>query len=145
MAIRIAANREPRFKKSKLETCNASSHQLLQTNSCARSSRKHAMVCDHCELLRHMNIMHELFRQEKGAQRLTFRVLRPPGGVGGLTREGVVAKNFVPSLESLSSLGFERRNLGCPGIFAGMSRTLGGVQKVCATKSSCAFFVSKLL
>ena len=51
---------------------------------------------------------------------------------GGLPREGVVAKNFVLSLESLSSLGFEERNLGCPGNFAGMSRTPGGVQKVCA-------------
>ena len=38
----------------------------------------------------------------------------------------------MPSLESLSSLGFDERNLGCPGNFAGMSRTPGGVQKVCA-------------
>ena len=45
----------------------------------------------------------------------------------GLPREGVVAEKFVLSLESLSSLGFEERNLGCPGNFAGMSRTLGGV------------------
>ena len=50
------------------------------------------------------------------------------------------SKKFVPSLESLSFLGFEERNLGCPGNFAGMSRTPGGVQKVCAIKSSCAFF-----
>ena len=60
---------------------------------------------------------------------------------GGLPLEGVVAENFVPALESLSSLGFEERNLGCPGNFAGMSRTPGGVQKVRATKTSCAFFV----
>ena len=60
---------------------------------------------------------------------------------GGLPREGVVAKKFVPSLESLSSLGFEERNLGCPGNFAGMSGTPGGVQKVFAKKSLCAFFV----
>ena len=60
---------------------------------------------------------------------------------GGLPREGVVAKNFVPALETLSSLGFEERNPGCPGNFAGMSRTPGGVQKVCAKKTSCAFFV----
>ena len=53
---------------------------------------------------------------------------------GGLPLEGVVAENFVPALESLSSLGFEERNLGCPGNFAGMSRTPGGVQKVCAKK-----------
>ena len=51
----------------------------------------------------------------------------------------MVAKKFVPSLESLSSLGFEGRNLGCPGIFAGMSRTPGDVQKVCA-KEVCVHF-----
>ena len=54
------------------------------------------------------------------------------GGV--LPREGVVAEKFVPSLESLSSLGFEGRNLGCPGNVAGMSRTPWGVQKVGAKK-----------
>ena len=58
---------------------------------------------------------------------------------GGLPRRGVVAENFVPALESLSSLGFEERNLGCPGIFAGMSRTPGGVQKVCAKKLRARF------
>ena len=63
---------------------------------------------------------------------------------GGLPREGVVAENFVPALETLSSLGFEERNPGCPGIFAGMSRTPGGVQKVCEKKTSCAFFVPYL-
>ena len=39
---------------------------------------------------------------------------------GGLLREGVVAEKFVPSLKSLSSVGFQERNLGCPGNFAGM-------------------------
>ena len=75
-----------------------------------------------------------LIRKEKRAQRLTFWIRRPRGGVGGLPREGVVAEKFVPSLESLSSLGLEERNLGCPGNFAGMSRTPGGAQKVCAKK-----------
>ena len=59
---------------------------------------------------------------------------------GGLPRERVVAEKFVLSLESLSSLGFEERNLGCPGNFAGMSRTPGGVQEVCA-KKICAHFL----
>ena len=53
---------------------------------------------------------------------------------GGLPHKGVVAEKFVPSLESLSCLGFEERNLGRPGNFAGMSRTPGGVQKVRAKK-----------
>ena len=58
---------------------------------------------------------------------------------GGLPREGVVAENFVPALESLSSLGFDERNPGCAGNFAGMSRTPGGVQKVCAKKLRALF------
>ena len=43
---------------------------------------------------------------------------------GGLPREGVVAEEFVLSLESLSSLGFEEKNLGCPGNFARCSKSL---------------------
>ena len=53
---------------------------------------------------------------------------------GGPPHEEVVAEKFVPSLESLSSLGFVEKNLGCPEHFAGMSQTPGGVQKVCAKK-----------
>ena len=45
----------------------------------------------------------------------------------------------MPALETLSSLGFEERNPGCPGNFAGMSRTPGGVQKVCAKKLRAHF------
>ena len=58
---------------------------------------------------------------------------------GGLPHEGVVAKTSVPSLESLPSLGFEERNLGCPGNFAGISWTSGHVQKVCARKVRAHF------
>ena len=54
------------------------------------------------------------------------------GWCGGLTFKGVVVEKFVPSLKSLFFFGFEGGNLGCPGNFAGMSRTLGGVQKACA-------------
>ena len=57
---------------------------------------------------------------------------------GGLPREGVVAEEFVPSLESLSSLDLEEES-GCPGNFAGMSWTHGGVQKVCAKKVRAHF------
>ena len=53
---------------------------------------------------------------------------------GGLPRKGVVAEKFVLSLERLSSLSLEERNLGCPRNFAGMSRTPGGVQKVAQKK-----------
>ena len=71
-------------------------------------------------------------------QRLTLLVRRPPGG-WGLPREGVVAEKFVPSLESLSSLGFEERNLGYPGNFAGMSRTPGGFKNFVPKKVRAPF------
>ena len=35
---------------------------------------------------------------------------------------------------------FEERNLGCPRNFAGMSRTPGSVQKVCAPKKFVRLF-----
>ena len=47
------------------------------------------------------------------------------------------------SLESLSSFGFEERNLGCPRNFAGLSRTPGGVQKVCVKKVRAHFSFPK--
>ena len=58
---------------------------------------------------------------------------------GGLACEKVVAKEFVPSLESLSSLGSEERNLGRPANFTGMSRIPGIVRKVCAKKVRAHF------
>ena len=48
---------------------------------------------------------------------------------GGLPREGVGVEKFVPSLKSLSSLGFEGRNLRRPRIFAGISQTPGAPKK----------------
>ena len=50
----------------------------------------------------------------------------------------------LSSLKSLSSLGFEGSNLGCPGNFAGMSRTHGGVRKVCAKKVRAHFSFPKI-
>ena len=68
----------------------------------------------------------------KRAQRLTSLGPETAWWGGCLPRERVVAEKLVPSLESLFSLGFEGRKLGCPRNFAGMSRTPGAVQKVCA-------------
>ena len=82
---------------------------------------------------------HASVRQEKRAQGLTFFGPETAGWGGGLPPEGVGVEKFAPSVESLSSLGFEERNLGCPGHFAGMSRTPGGVQKVCANKDRARF------
>ena len=56
-------------------------------------------------------------------------------GWGSSTRRGSDRK--VRAI--LSSLGFEERNLGCSRNFAGMSRTPGGVRKVCAKKFMCIF------
>ena len=81
-----------------------------------------------------------IIRQEKRAQRLTFFGPETAGWGWGLPHEGVGVEKFVPSLESLSSLGFEERNPRCPGNFAGMSRTPGGLQKFVQKKTSCAFF-----
>ena len=60
-------------------------------------------------------------------------------GWGSSTRRAG-GRKVRASLESLFSLGFEGENLGCPGSFAGISRTPGGVQKVCAkqTKVFCS-------
>ena len=46
----------------------------------------------------------------------------------------------MPSLESLSSLGFEGGKLGCPGILPGCPRPLGVLEKF-VQKSSFTFFV----
>ena len=64
-----------------------------------------------------------LFQARKKSTKINFLGPETARWGRGLPREGVVAEKFVPSLESLSSLGFEGRNLGCPGTFAGMSRT----------------------
>ena len=59
--------------------------------------------------------------------------------MGVFHAKGWWLKSSLPSLESLSSLGFEERNLGCSGNFARMSRTPGGVQIVCAKKVRAYF------
>ena len=56
----------------------------------------------------------------------------------GLPCEGVVAEKFVLSLESLSSLGFEERNVGCPGILVGCPGPLGVFKKV--VHPGCRYF-----
>ena len=79
------------------------------------------------------------FQARKKSTKINFLGPETARWGGGLPREGVVVENFVPSLESLSSLGFEERNLGCPGNFAGMSRTPGGIQKVSLLTFSLLF------
>ena len=76
---------------------------------------------------------------KKKSTKINFLGPETAGWSGGLPREGVGVEKFVPSLESLSSLAFEGRNLGCPGNSAGISRIPGVVQTVCA-KEVCAHF-----
>ena len=81
-------------------------------------------------------------RQQKRAQRLTFWVRRPPGGVGVFH-----AKGWWPKVRALPRkfvfLGFRREEPGMSQEFARMFWTLGvlnGVQKVCAIKKVRAHF-----
>ena len=46
-----------------------------------------------------------------------------------LPREGVAAEKLVPSLEGLSAVGVEERNLGCPGNLPGCLGPLGLFKK----------------
>ena len=76
-----------------------------------------------------------LLHARKKSTKIRFLGPETAGKGGGLPREGVVVKKFVPSLESLSSLGLEGRDLGCPGNFAGMSRDPWGCSKSLFQKS----------
>ena len=73
------------------------------------------------------------FQARKKAQRLTFWVRRPPVWWGSSTRRGggrrvrALPRKFV-------LLGFEEGNLGCPGDFAGMSRTPESSKSLCNKK-----------
>ena len=82
---------------------------------------------------------HPFYHARKKSTKINFFGPETAGWGGGLPPEGVGVEKFVPSLESLSSLGFEERNLGYPGNSVGMSRTPGGVQKVCAKKVRAHF------
>ena len=111
-------------------------------NSSVSVHNVHFMVCAPLTCWRRFcrtpKVLHN-FQARKKSTKINFLGPETARWGGGLPREGVVAENFVPSLESLSSLGFGERNLGCPGNFAGMSRTPGGVQKVCAKKVRAHF------
>ena len=78
-------------------------------------------------------------QSRKRSTKINFLGPETAGWGGGLPREGVVVGKFVPSLESLCSFGLAGRSQGCPGKFAGMSRTLGALQKVCAKKVRAHF------
>ena len=82
------------------------------------------------------NLIHKCpptYQARKKSTKINFLGPETTRWGGSLPREGVVAEKFVLSLESVSSLGFEEMNLGCPGNFAGMF-------KKSVQRNSCAFF-----
>ena len=79
----------------------------------------------------------------KRAQRLTLWVLRPPGGVGVFRAKGWWLKSSCSPLKVCVLWVSKRGIWDVPGNFAGMSRTPGGVQKVCAKKVRAHFSFSK--
>ena len=79
-------------------------------------------------------------KRKKEHKDFNFWARRLPGGMGVFHAKGCGSKSsFPPSRKFVFSLGFEGENLGCPGNFAGMSRTPGDVQKVCAKKGCVDF------
>ena len=103
---------------------------------CESESRNISLQIVHLVI---MAVTH-LIRQEEKSTKMNFSGPETDRWSGGLPREGVVAEKFVPSLESLSSLGWKGGNLAWKGgawhvrEFCRTSRTPGGVQKVCAKK-----------
>ena len=75
--------------------------------------------------------MRGFFSGQKKSTKINFSGLETSRWGGGLPREGVVADKFVPSLESLSSLGFEERRgiWDVPGILPGCPAPLGVFKK----------------
>ena len=79
-----------------------------------------------------------LLHPRSGVPKISFLSPESVGSGGDLRREGVVEK-FVPFLQSLSSLGFEARNLGRPKNCQDIPSP-EDVQKVGAKKNVCAHF-----
>ena len=64
------------------------------------------------ELTGHPLSLSSCVQTRKKSTKINFLGPETVGQGGGLPRKGVVVEKFVPSLESLSSLGLEGRNLG---------------------------------
>ena len=80
--------------------------------------------------------------QAKKSTKINFSwVRRPPGGVGVFHAKGWWPKSSCPPLTVCLPWLSKKGIWDVPGIFAGMSRSRGGVQKVCA-KRVCAHFPS---
>ena len=80
-------------------------------------------------------------RRRKKSTKIKFLGPETARWGGGLPREGVVAKNFVPALETLSSLGFRREESGMSREFCRDVPDPWRCSKSLCKKTSCAFFV----
>ena len=78
-----------------------------------------------------MVLSFEILQERNNSTKINFLVRETAWWGGGLPREGVVAEKFVPSLESLSSLGFDSKRgiWDVPGILRGCPRPLGVFKK----------------
>ena len=77
--------------------------------------------------------------EEKRAQRLTFWVRRPPGGVGVLHAKGWWPKTSCSPSKVCLPWDSKRGIWDVPGVLPGCPGPLGVFQSLCL-KSSCAFF-----
>ena len=84
-----------------------------------------------------------LIRQEKRAQRLSFWVRRPPGGVGVFHTKGWWPKTSCPPSKLCLPWVSKRGIRDVPGILPGCPGPLAVFKSLCK-KTSCAFFVPYL-
>ena len=91
-------------------------------------------------MAKHQGIQHS---GKKKSTKINFLGLETARWGGGLPREGVVAENLVPSLESLSSLGFEAKGgiWDVPGFLPGCPGPLAAFKKVVQKKLCAQSFV----
>ena len=75
------------------------------------------------------NVLIKVIQIRKKSTKIDFLGPETARWGGGLPRTGVVAENFVPALESLSSLGFEGGIWDVPGILPGCPGPLGIFKK----------------
>ena len=112
---------------------------ITETDSCEFRRKRLIMDADSSLILNQLPLQIQI-RQEKRAQRLTFWVRRPPGGVGVFHAMGWWPKSSCPPSKVCLPWVSKRGIWDVPGILPGcFFRTLGGVQKVCAKKGRAHF------
>ena len=115
------------------------SYELSAPRPCSKGkSQESSYEPGGSDVVRELSREPAMFRQEKRAQRLSFWVRRPPGGVGVFHSKGWWPKTLCPPSKLCLPWVSKRGIWDVPGILPG-SRTPGGVQKVCAKKLRAHF------